>query len=144
MSAPVLPWIVPAIREILIESSAFTVLVGGRVSSSLPRDLPGPCVKLTATVLPIDVAAGAYSPLVQVDTYVPPGTVTGDPEEVAWKCAATAASVLSTVRNRSFDNIHFTVRRITDGPLLDVDETRGPGNPLHRGIIRAELIVHAR
>lgn len=142
MSAPDFPWVVPAVREVLLADSTYSTKCGGRVSSRLPATLPGPCVRLSANAIPIDVPAGVWSPLVQVDAFVPP-TVTGDPEDVAWTLAARAASVLSTVRNRSFENMHFTAR-VTDGPLLDVDTARGTGNPLYRGIIRAELLVHAR
>lgn len=144
MVAPDLPWAVPAIRQVLVADGVFNGLVSGRVSTRLPALLPGPCVRLSATALPIDVAAGIWSPLVQVDAYVPPASTGMDPEEVAWKVAARAAAVLSTVRNRPFENMHFSVRRIVDGPLMDIDKSRGDGNPLYRGLIRAELIVHAR
>ena len=142
MSAPDFPWIVPAIREVLLADSAFSALVGGRISSRLPALVPGPTVKLSATAIPVNVPAGVWSPLVQVDVYVPP-TSDGDPEDIAWSVVAKSAGVLSTVRNRPFENMHFSAE-VIDGPILDVDKSRGDSNPLYRGIIRAELLVHAR
>lgn len=143
MTAPDFPWVVPAVRELLLADAVFSTRCGGRISSRLPPEIPGPTVRLSANAIPINVPAGVWSPLVQVDAFVPPTLVTGDPEDVAWTLAARAASVLSTVRNRSFENMHFTAR-VTDGPIMDVDTARGEGNPLYRGIIRAELLVHAR
>ncbi len=143
MAAPAFPWVVPAVRELLLEDTSFAALCGGRVSTRLPALVPGPSVRLSATAIPINVPAGVWSPLVQVDAFVPPTSDGSDPEEVAWKVVAMAAGLLSTVRNRPFENMHFSAR-ITDGPLSDFDVSRGEGNPLYRGIIRAELIVHAR
>ena len=144
MTAPDFPWVVPAIRTVLLADLDFSTLSGGRVSSRLPTLLPGPCVKVTATAIPINVPAGVWSPLVQVDAFVPPNIRGTDPEEMSWNVAAKAASVLSTVRNRPFENLHFSVTGITDGPYLEIDTSRGEGNPLYRAFIRAELLVHAR
>jgi hypothetical protein len=80
--------------------------------------------------------------MVQVDGWCAPGGP-ADPEQAAWRIAVRAASVLARVRNRAYSNIRFSAR-VTDGPLTDIDESRGKANPLYRAFIRAELIVHAR
>jgi hypothetical protein len=90
----------------------------------------------------VDVSAGVWLPMVQVDGWCAPGG-TVDPEEDAWRIASAAASVFARARNVSYQSIHYT-GRVTDGPLTDIDTARGPAAPLYRAFIRAELRVHAR
>lgn len=141
MTAPVLPWMQPAVRAVLLESAAFTALVGTRVSSRL-GDVTQPCATIQLTANPLDVSAGAWSPLAQVDGWCPGGWTGGDPEAVAWNIASAAAAALSRCRNRPWQNLHFSAR-VVDGPLTMIDETRGSNNVLYRAFIRAELTVHA-
>lgn len=140
--APVLPWIPPAIRTLLLADEDFTEACGGRLSTRSPADVSLPYATVQATALPRDVSAGAWSPLVQLDGWCAPGGPV-DPERAAWDIAVSAARVFSRARNVAYLNIRYTAR-VTDGPLTDIDETRGSANPLHRAFIRAELIVHAR
>lgn len=142
MTAPILPWVPPAVRALLLGDSAFTAACGGRVSTRLPGDVSVPVATVQATARPLDVSAGAWSPLVQVDGWCAPGGPV-DAEDAAWRIAAAAAAVLSRARNVPYQNIHYSAR-VIDGPLTDIDESRGKGNPIHRALIRAELTVHAR
>lgn len=140
MTAPVLPWMQPAVRAVLLADATFTGLVGGRVSSRLGPDVTQPCATVQITANPIDVSAGAWSPLVQLDGWAPADTV-GDPEAVVWEIATSGAALLSRARNHAWQNLHFSAR-IVDGPLTLIDETRGKNNVLYRAFIRAELTVH--
>lgn len=140
--APVLPWIAPAIRALLLADAPFAAVTGGRVSTRL-GDVSAPCATVhLPPAIPIDASAGAWLPLVQVEGWCPAG-VAGDPEDIAWSIASTGAAALCRVRNHQYRNTYFSVR-VTDGPITDVDESRGKNNVLHRAFIRAELTVHAR
>lgn len=139
---PVLPWIPPAIRELLLSDLEFAAATGGRVSTRHPSDVTRPYATLQATAVPIDVSAGAWSPMVQVDGWCAPGGEV-DPEQAAWRIAVAAARVLSRARNVAWENIRYRAR-VTDGPLTDIDTARGASSPLYRAFIRAELLVHAR
>lgn len=140
--APVLPWVQPAVRMLLLADSRFTQLVGNRVSSRLGANVTKPCATVQVTANPIDVSAGAWSPLAQLDGWCP-AEVLDDPEAVAWEIATCGAAVLSRARNQAWKNVHWSAR-IVDGPLTLIDESRGSNNVLYRAFIRAELIVHAR
>lgn len=143
MTAPVLPWIPPAIRTLLLADSGFSATCGGRCSTRAPSNVTAPYATIqTPGGFALDASAGAWTPLVQVDGWCPPGGAT-DPEKAVWAIAATAAAVLSRARNIAYQNIHYTAR-VTDGPLTDEDVTRGAANPLYRALIRAELVIHAR
>lgn len=142
MTAPALPWMQPAVRSVLLADAAFTSLTANRVSSRLGPSVLLPCATVQATANPIEASAGMWSPLVQVDGWCPAGVTTGDPEGIAWDIASAAAAVLSHVRNRPWQNLHFTAR-VVDGPQTLVDESRGSNNVLYRAFIRAELTVHA-
>lgn len=142
MTAPVLPWMQPAVRSLLLADSGFVSCVGGRVSSRL-ADATQPCATVQATAQPIEVSAGAWSPLVQVDGWCAGEYAPEDPEAVVWEIAVRAAAVLARARNVKWLNTYFSAR-VVEGPLTFVDESRGRNNPIHRALIRAELIVHAR
>lgn len=141
MTAPVLPWMQPAVRAVLLESTVFAALVGTRVSSRL-GDASRPCATIQLTANPLDASAGAWSPLAQVDGWCPAGWTGADPEAVSWNIATAAAAALSRTRNRSWQNVRFSAR-VVDGPLTLIDESRGTNNVLYRTFIRAELTVHA-
>lgn len=142
MTAPVLPWIPPAARALLLADARFAASCGGRLSTRQPSDVTKSYATLSATVVPRDVSAGVWSPLVQVDGWCAPGGLV-DPEQAAWDIAAAAAAVFARARNVAYQNIHFSAR-VTDGPLTDQDVTRGSANPLYRALVRAELTLHAR
>jgi hypothetical protein len=142
VTAPELPWIPPAARALLLADTAFAAACGSRCSTRAPSDVTQPYATLTASVVPVDVSAGVWLPLVQVDGWCAPGGPQ-DPEQAAWRIAATAAAVFARARNVGYQNTRYSAR-VTDGPLTDVDETRGKANPIYRALIRAELVVHAR
>ncbi len=144
-AAPVLPWMHPAIRTLLLADTGFATACGGRCSTRAPSDVTRPYATIQFPGgFPADASAGVWTPLVQVDGWCAPGAdIEGDPEEVVWRIAAAAAAVLSRARNRAYLNVHFSAR-VTDGPLSDEDVTRGAANPLYRCLVRAELNIHAR
>jgi hypothetical protein len=145
MTAPVLPFAPGAARAFLAASTDFTALVpAGRISTRAPADVTSPFVLVRSAggALPIDVSAGAWSPLVQVEGYAPTGG-TADPEVVVWRLAATAAALLARARNVAYDSMRWSAR-ITDGPITDVDTSRGSSAPLYRAFVRAEITLHAR
>lgn len=144
MTAPVLPYSPALVRALLVADPAFTALLpAGRLTTRAPADA-GTVFGLVrpAGVVPIEPSAGAWSPLVQVEAFCPGGGAT-DPEVVVWRIAATAAAILSRARNIPFESARWSAR-ITDGPLSDVDTSRGSSAPLYRALVRAELTLHAR
>lgn len=145
MTAPVLPFVPAAVRALLVAAPAFTALVpAARVTTRAPDDVTAAFVLVRpgGGALPVEVSGGVWSPMVQVDAYSPGGSSV-DPEVVVWRVAATAAAVLSRARNVGYQSMHYSAR-VVDGPLTDVDTSRGPSSPLYRALIRAELRVHVR
>lgn len=142
MTAPVLPWFPPAVRALLMADARFAAACGGRCSTRPPTNKAEPYATIQATAVPINASAGAWSPLAQIDGWCPPGGAR-DPEEVAWDIAAAAAAVLSRARNVPWQNVHYRAR-VTDGPIADIDTSRGASAPLYRATVRAIFTVHAR
>lgn len=144
MTAPVLPYVPGAVKELLSSSPVFLALApAARIVTRDPSDVSTPFVILRAPpAVPISASAGMWSPLVQVEGKCPPGGPT-DPERSAWDIAALAAALLSRVRNRPYLNMYWTAR-VIDGPMMDVDISRGASTPIYRALVRAELTVHAR
>lgn len=140
MTGPI-PWIPGAIRQLLLADALFSAECGGRLSTRLPSTVTF-CAQLR---LPGNNSLSgdgvAYSPLIQVDGWCAPGITGVDPEVKAWQIAAEAARVLSQARNVSYQNMAYSAR-LFDGPLPDVDTSRGESTPLYRAIVRAELSVH--
>lgn len=143
MSAPVLPFIPAAVRALLVNDDRWTALVTpARTLTRAPANVTTPFALVKAPpAVPLDVSGGAWAPLVQVEFYCPP-TGVEDPETVAWRGAATAAAILSRTRNATYQTMRYKAR-VIDGPLTDVDTSRGDSTPLYRAFIRAELTVHA-
>lgn len=143
MTAPVLPFVPAAVRALLAASLDFTALVpAGRITTRAPADVTTPFALVRSPgSLPIEAAAGVWSPLVQVEGFTPAGG-TVDPEVVVWRIAAAAAAILCRARNVAHEGMRFSAR-VTDGPLADVDTSRGSSAPLYRALVRAELTLHA-
>jgi hypothetical protein len=81
----------------------------------------------------------AWSPLIQVDGYC--AITYPDARKQVWTLAAEAARILGRARNITFETMSYSAR-LVDGPLEDVDLSRGTANPLRRALIRAALAVH--
>lgn len=141
-AVPVLPWIPPAVRALLLADATFNTACGGRCGTRA-GDATKPYALVRATAIPRDTSAGVWSPLVQVDGWCGAGASSLDPEEAAWQIAVSAARVLARARNVTWQNIRYSAR-VTDGPIPDIDTSRGSDNPMYRALIRAELTVHAR
>lgn len=142
--APVLPWMHPAIRSLLLADPAFYQATGGRCSTRATGDVTQPYATIQFPGgFPTNASAGVWTPLVQIDGWCAPEATEDDPEAVVWRIASTAASVLARARNVAYQNVHFTAR-VTDGPLPDEDISRGAANPIYRCLVRAELNIHAR
>lgn len=136
-----LPWIPGAVRQLLLADPVFNAACGGRLMTILPSGLTF-CAQLR---LPgnnsISGDGVAFSPLVQVDGWCVPGIPGTDPEMKAWEIAAEAARVLGRARNVTYQTMSYSGRLI-EGPLPDVDTSRGEDSPLYRAIVRAGLAVH--
>lgn len=146
MTAPVLPFVPSAVRAFLTApSSPFTDLVpAARIATRSPADATTPfvLVRLAGGGFPVEASAGVWAPLVQVEGYAPPGGTT-DPEVAVWRIAATAGALLARARNVTYESMAWSAR-LTDGPLADVDTSRGQSAPLYRAFVRAEITLHAR
>lgn len=142
--APMLPFVPGMIRAFLLADPAWTAAFPApRTVTRAPASATTPFALVKAPpAVPVEASAGAWTPLVQVEAYAPAGA-NPDPEVTAWQGAALAAALLSRARNVPYQNCWWSAR-VIDGPLPDVDISRGNANPLYRAIIRAELRVHAR
>lgn len=140
MTVP-LPWVPGAVRQLLLADAGFATACGGRVMTILPSTITF-CAQLR---LPgnnsISGDGVAYSPLIQVDGWCVPGISGVDPERKAWEIAAHAARVLGRARNVIYQTMSYS-GRLVEGPLPDVDTSRGESTPVYRAIVRAELAVH--
>lgn len=141
MTAPdPIPWLPPAIRQLLLADAAFTAACEGRVSTRLPSTVTF-CAQIRVPGLNATSGDGvAWSPLVQVDGWCAPGIPGVDPEQKAWDIAALAGRILGRARNITIGTMSYS-GRLVEGPLPDVDTSRGESSPLYRAIIRAELYV---
>jgi hypothetical protein len=147
ISAPVLPYVPALLRAWLLDDPGFAELTGGRCyTARSPRDVTRPyAVCQSPGGFPADASAGAWLPLVQVNGWCAPGNGL-EPEVVAWNIAARAAAVLSRARNVAWEDAdglisHWSLSRVTDGPLPVLDKTRGEDAPLYGCLVRAELRV---
>lgn len=139
MSTP-MPWILGAVRQLLLADADFNTACDGRLMTRLPSEVTF-CAQLR---LPGNNSLSgdgvAFSPLIQVDGWCAPGKSEMDPEMKAWEIAAHAARVLGRARNVIYQNMAYSGRLI-EGPIPDVDTSRGASVPLYRAIVRAELAV---
>ncbi len=140
MSSP-MPWVPGAVRQLLLADAGFNTACGGRLMTRLPNPVTF-CAQLRlAGNNSLSGDGVAYSPLIQVDGWCAPGQSGMDPEVKAWEIAAHAARVLGRARNVTYQNMSYS-GRLVEGPLPDVDTSRGESTPLYRAIVRAELAVH--
>lgn len=135
------PWIPGAIRQLLLADTAFAAACGGTVSTILHSTVTFCAQIRTPGNNSLSGDGVAFSPLVQVDGWCAPGIPGVDPERKAWAIAAEAARVLGRARNVIYENMSYSGRLI-EGPIPDVDTSRGESTPLYRALVRAELAVH--
>ena len=137
------PHVPSLVRARLLADGAFAALCGGRISTRVPPKLTQPWVQVQVSGgFPVNGDPLLVSPFVQVDGWAP-GTTDGDPEVIVWDLAAAAALVLSPSRPVTFRNVSWR-GRWTDGPIPDVDTTRGGDIPLYRATVRVELTLRVR
>jgi hypothetical protein len=137
----VIPWVPGAVRRQLLDDPTFFAECGGQVLTRLPSEITF-CAQLRiAGNNSLDGAGVAFSPLVQLDGWCAPGLDGIDPEMKAWQIAAAGAAVLGRIRNAIYQTMSYSAR-VVEGPLPDVDTSRGESAPLYRAIVRAELAVH--
>lgn len=136
------PWVPGAIRAYLLADTDFATASASRVGTRLPADMTKPFVQIRVIGnISLSDTSFAKSPLVQLDCWAAPGPV--DPEVQAWDLAELAASRLSTVRNVSYEDMVWS-SRLVDGPIPNVDTSRGDSSPLYGALIRVELKTHTR
>ena len=143
MSSPVatIPWIPGAVRRQLLDDPTFFAACGSQVLTRLPSEVTF-CAQLrVAGNNAVDGGGVAFSPLVQLDGWCAPDLAGIDPEVKAWDIAAAGAAVLGRIRNVIYQTMSYSAR-VVEGPLPDVDTSRGESTPLYRAIVRAELAVH--
>lgn len=133
-----LPWVPGAVRAVLMADVGFSALCQGRCGTRLPTDMTKPFARIrTAGGISLSGDGVAWSPLVQIEGWASDGGAT-DPETVVWDIAADAGRVLGKARNITYKTMQYSVR-ILDGPLPDVDTSRGTGSPLYWAALRVEL-----
>jgi hypothetical protein len=138
-----LPWVPGAVREYLLADPGFYAMCGGRISTRPPASVTQPFVRVQAAG---GFAVGGdpmlWSPLVQVDAYAPK-TAQPDPEIVVWVLAAAAGRIMGRAANITYQNSSWR-GRVTDGPIPDVDTSRGADTPLYVCRVRVELTMRVR
>lgn len=147
--ATLLPWMPGAVRAWLAADAGFMALVPGGLVPRSPGDATRPWATYRAPGnIELDAGAGAWSLLAQVDGWCPAAGYTypagqwQDPAIVAWNIAAKAAARLVTAKNVPYLTAHWSIPRVTDGPLEDIDTTRGESVPIYRATVRALMLVH--
>jgi len=136
-----LPRMDRAARAYLLTDPAFAAAVEApRVTNGeSPPTVTTPWVEiLIAGNVSISGDGVAWSPLIQVNACAPKGYENA--RDIVWNLASRAAWVLGRARNVVYLNSQYSGRH-TDGPLTDVDTSRGESNPVLRAIVRAELRV---
>jgi hypothetical protein len=138
-----LPWLPGVVRAFLMGQSNFTTLIpASRVVFKAPADVTTAFVRIQVpNSAPMSGDGVAWRPLVQVDAYCP--ATIQDAEKIVWDLVAAAAWSIGRARNVINGGLSFSGRHL-DGPIADVDISRGEGSPLSRAVIRAELTLHAR
>lgn len=138
-----LPWLPAVVRRFLVAQAVCTdQLEPARWVFRGPADVTTAYARIQCpNPSPISGDGVAWKPLVQVDAFCP--MTVQDAEDVVWRIAAAAGAVLGRARNIVDDALSWSGRH-TDGPIPDVDTSRGESTPLARALIRAELTVHAR
>lgn len=122
--------------------SNFTALIAAnRVVFKGPSDVTTPYFRIQVpSPGPMSGDGVAYRPLVQLDAYCP--MTDPEAEKIVWDLAAAASWALGRARNVVDGTVSFSGRHI-DGPIPDVDTSRGTASPLARAVVRAELTLHA-
>lgn len=137
------PHVPAAIRSLLLSDAAFKAACNNRCFTRA-KDVDSPYVIVQmAGGIPIDGQGWAWSPLVQVTGWAPPASAGGeDPERIVWRLASHAARILGAARAVTYtdaDGSMTYTARLTDGPLPQVDTSRGTSSPLYGCLVRAEL-----
>lgn len=137
-----LPWLPGVVRAFLMGQSNFTALISGaRVVFKAPSDVTTTYFRIQVpNPGPMSGDGVAYKPLVQCDAFCP--ATNPEAEKIVWDLAAAASWALGRARNVVNGTVSFSGRHI-DGPIPDVDVSRGAASPLARAIVRAELTLHA-
>lgn len=144
MTSPApLPPLGDVVRRYLAAQASFLALLPlDRLLFRGPADVTTTYAKIQVpNPAPISGDGVAWKPLVQVDAFCPE-TVT-DADVQVWNIVAMAGLLLGRARNIIDGTLSWSGRH-TDGPIADVDTSRGESTPLARALIRAELTVHAR
>lgn len=137
-----IPWVPGAIRQLLVADTAFMTECGSRISSRLPSTVTFCARVRLAGNNSLSGDGVAWSPLVQVEGWCAPGVAgVSDPEVKAWDIAARAAAVVGRARNITYQNMTYSTR-IVDGPLSDVDTSRGDSTALYWSLVRVEVTAH--
>jgi hypothetical protein len=129
-------------RGILLADTVWASLVPAdrAVLRRAPPSVTSLFVKIQASAQPVDGAGVMWRPRIQLDAFAPQDD---DSEDLVYAVADRAALVLGRVRNYVVDSVSIRGRH-TDGPLLDVDTSRGDDTPLSRAFIACLFTVHRR
>lgn len=137
-----LPWMLGAVRQLLLADEPFATATGGRVSTRLPGTVTVPLVTLQIPAPLGAMGGGGYKPIVQGDAWcAPTGAGEEDPELIVWHIAVRGARVLERARNVPYGSMHYSARLLDLGPL-PADRSRGDASPVYRAMFRAELTIH--
>ena len=136
------PFLVAAVRELLGGDPVFTDIVPlARITTRKPSDVTTPYALVSMVGnYPIDAAAGAYTPWIQVSVY---SANLGDETRV-FQAAARAADVFARTRAALWRGAGWRPSRVTDGPTPTPDDvSRGGSDPVVGAYVRVECKVHA-
>lgn len=146
MTEPVLPWISGAIIDLLGADAGVMAACGGHLSGRAGADSSAPYATVQTIANPlINPRAANWRPLAQLTGWSPPATPDGeDPCLSSWRIAAEAARVILAHYDTQLSYLdgamYYTVE-LVEGPLEEVDTSRGPDQPMFGARIRIEITV---
>jgi hypothetical protein len=144
MTAPTMPPLTGAIRELLFADPDFVTACFGRLATKAPDDVTEPYAVLRTSATPVGANTVAWRGTAQINGCCGFPVADTDPEDVAWNIAAHAARIFGRARNVSWQNVTYS-SRVETGPIPGVpDKTRGDGAPIYWVFVRADLSIHLR
>ena len=136
-----LPWVIGAVRQILVADADFMMACQNRVLEKSPSTVSVPYATIQLPTAISDLGGGVYRCMVQVDGWSPAeGYQNTEASVLVWRIVTRANRALR-VSNRTYQTMRFSSRPTDIIPLPD-DKSRGDANPLVHAATRAVLTIH--
>lgn len=143
MTAPTLPPLTGAVRDLLLPDGSFSAACHGRLGTRAPDDVTIPYAVMRVDANPAGGNGVAWRCTVQLNGCCTRPIDDVEPEDVAWNIAAHAARIFDHARNITWNTFTYS-GRVQMGPIPSIDRSRGDNAPVYWAFIRAELTAHLR